>query len=52
MLPEARMTRVLDAIASHRAGRLSWVEAGELLGFSERRFRRSRDAYEDRSERG
>jgi hypothetical protein len=27
------MARVLDAISSHRAGRLSCVEAGELLGF-------------------
>ncbi len=39
MLPEVRMARVLDAIGSHRAGRLSCVEAGELLGFSERHFR-------------
>ena len=38
MLPEVRMARVLDAISSHRAGRLSCVEAGELLGFSERLF--------------
>ena len=52
MLPEVRMARVLDAIASHRAGRLSCVEAGELLGFSERHFRRLRDAYEDRGEEG
>ena len=48
MLPEVRMARVLDAIRSHRAGRLSCVEAGELLGLSERHFRRLRDAYEDR----
>ena len=46
------MARVLDAIASHRGGRLSCVEAGELLGLSERHFRRLRDAYEDRSEVG
>jgi hypothetical protein len=52
MLPEVRMARVLDAIASHRAGRLSCVEAGELLGFSERHFRRLRDAYEERGEEG
>ena len=44
MLPEVRMPRVLDAISSHRAGRLSCVEAGELLGFSERHFRRLRYA--------
>ena len=52
MLPEVRMARVLDAIRSHRAGRLSCVEAGELLGLSERHFRRLRDAYEDRGEEG
>ena len=46
------MARVLDAIASYRAGRLSCVEAGELLGLSERHFRRLRDAYEDRGEEG
>ena len=50
MLPDVRMTRVLDAINSHRAGRLSCVEAGELLGFSERHFRRLRDAFEERPE--
>ena len=52
MFPEVRMARVLDAISSHRAGRLSCVEAGELLGFSERHFRRLRDAFEDRGEDG
>ena len=50
MLPEALMARVLDAISSHRAGRLSRVEAGELLGFSERLFRSLRDAFEERGE--
>ena len=34
MLPEVRMARVLDAISLHRAGRLSCVEAAELLGLS------------------
>jgi hypothetical protein len=52
MLPEVRMARVLDAIVSHRARRLSCVGAGELLGLSERHFRRLRDAYEDRGEEG
>lgn len=46
------MARVLDAIASHRLGRLSCSEAGELLGLSERHFRRLRDAFEDRGEDG
>ena len=52
MLPEVRMARVLGAVASHRAGRLSCVEAGELLGMSQRHFRRLRDAYENRGEEG
>ena len=46
MLPEVRVARVLDAISSHRAGRLSCVEAGELLGFSECHTRRFRDTSE------
>ena len=52
MLPEVRMARVIDAISSHRAGRLSCVEAGELLGFSERHFRRLRGVFEERPEDG
>jgi transposase InsO family protein len=52
MLPEVRMARVLDALRSHRAKRLSCVEAGELLGMSERHFRRLRDAYEEDGEAG
>jgi hypothetical protein len=52
MLPEVRIAHVLDAIRSHHAGRLSCVEAGELLGLRERHFRRLRDAHEDRGEEG
>ena len=52
MLPEVRMARVLDAVSSHQAGRLSCVEAGEFLGFIERHFRRLRDAFEARGEDG
>ena len=52
MLPDVRMARVLDAISSHRARRLSGVEAGELLGFSERQLRRLRDDFEERLEDG
>ncbi|MSP04884.1 MAG: helix-turn-helix domain-containing protein [Acetobacteraceae bacterium] len=52
MSPEVRIVRVLDAITLHRAGCLSCVEAGELLGFSERHFRRLRDAFEERGEDG
>ena len=50
MLPE--MERVLDAIVSHRAGRLNCVKAGEFLGLTERHIRRSREAYENRGEEG
>ena len=50
MLPEVRVARVLDAITSHRAGRLSGVEAGELLGFRERRFRWLPDVFKERGE--
>jgi Winged helix-turn helix len=46
MLPEVRMARVIDAIELHRKKKLSCVEAGALLGMSERHFRRLRDAYE------
>src|SRR3982750_4409006 len=46
MLPEVRMARIIDAIGLHQAKKLSCVEAGALLGMSERHFRRLRDAYE------
>src|SRR5438045_5581795 len=52
MLQEVRMARVLDAIGLRQAGRLSCVEAAELLGMSERHFRRLRDAYEERGAEG
>jgi hypothetical protein len=52
MLPEVRMSRVIDAIGLHRKKKLSCVEAGELLGMSERHFRRLRDAYEADGEEG
>jgi transposase InsO family protein len=45
MLPEVRMARITDAISLHRAKRLSCVDAAELLGMSERHFRRLRDAF-------
>jgi hypothetical protein len=44
MLPEVRMARIIDAIELHRKKKLSCVEAGALLGMSERHFRRLRDA--------
>ena len=46
MLPEVRVARIVEAIGRYRDGRLSCVEAGELLGMSERQFRRLRDRYE------
>jgi transposase len=46
MLPEVRMARVVDAIGRYRTGELSCVEAAEVLGMSERHFRRLRDRYE------
>lgn len=46
MLPEVRMARITDAIGLHRSKKLSCVEAAEMLGLSERHFRRLRDAYE------
>jgi len=46
MLPEVRMARIVDALGRYRDGRLSCVEAAEVLGISERHFRRLRDKYE------
>lgn len=39
------MARIVDAIGRVREKRLGCVEAAELLGISERHFRRLRDAY-------
>src|SRR4051794_656457 len=52
MLPEVRMAWIIDAIELHRKKKLSCVEAGALLGMSERHFRRLRGAYEERGRRG
>src|ERR1700730_17587105 len=46
MRPEVRMARYVEALERYRGGRLSCVEAAELLGISERHFRRLRDRYE------
>ncbi|HJY52325.1 MAG TPA: helix-turn-helix domain-containing protein, partial [Stellaceae bacterium] len=40
------MARYVEALERYRGGRLSCVEAAELLGISERHFRRLRDRYE------
>jgi transposase len=46
MLPEIRMARIVDAIGRYRTGELSCLEAADLLGMSERHFRRLRDRFE------
>ena len=45
MLPEIRMARIVEAIGRYRSGELSCLEAAEVLGLSERHFRRLRDRY-------
>lgn len=40
------MVRIVEAIGRWRSGELSCVEAAEVLGMSERHFRRLRDRYE------
>lgn len=52
MLPEVRMGRITDAIGLHRKKKPICVEAAELLGMSERHFRRLRDAYEAKGAEG
>src|SRR5919205_2487299 len=46
MLPQLRMARIVDAIGGWHRGELSCQEAAELLGISERHFRRRRDGYD------
>ena len=46
MHAEIRMARIGEAIGRYRAGGLNCLEAGELLGLSERHFRRLRDRHE------
>lgn len=46
MLPEVRVARIVEAIGRHRGGALSCAEAAEVLGMSERHFRRLRERYE------
>jgi transposase len=41
------MQKFLDVLSRWEAGSLSMLEAGELLGVSERQFRRYRDRYEE-----
>src|SRR5450755_385032 len=46
-LQDRRMQKFRDVLSRLEAGGLSMMEAGELLGVSERQFRRYRDRYEE-----
>jgi transposase len=46
-LQDRRMQKFRDVLSRWEAGGLSMMEAGELLGLSERQFRRYRDRYEE-----
>src|SRR5438874_7845598 len=46
-LQDRRMKKFVDVLSRWEAGELSMLEAGELLGVSERQFRRYRDRYEE-----
>ncbi len=46
-LQDRRMQKFVDVLGRWEQGHLSMMEAGELLGMSERQFRRYRDRYED-----
>ena len=46
-LQDRRMQKFRDVLSRWESGGLSMTEAGELLGMSERQFRRYRDRYEE-----
>ena len=46
-LQDRRMQKFRDVLSRWEAGELSMMEAGELLGMSERQFRRYRGRYEE-----
>src|SRR6266481_1295028 len=46
-LQDRRMQKFRDVLSRWEAGKLSMTEAGELLGVSERQFRRYRERYEE-----
>ncbi len=46
-LQDRRMQKFLDVLSRWEAGRLSMLEAAEVLGMSERQFRRYRVRYEE-----
>ncbi len=49
---DRRMQKFRDVLSRWEAGSLSQVEAAELIGCSERQFRRYRDRYEDEGDAG
>ena len=51
-LQDRRMQKFRDVLSRWERGDLSMLEAGELLGMSERQFRRYRDRYEEAGEEG
>ena len=51
-LQDRRMQKFRDVLSRWEQGELSMAEAGELLGMSERQFRRYRDRYEEDGEEG
>src|SRR5271165_1603053 len=51
-LQERRMLKFRDVLSRWEASELSAMEASELLGMSERQFRRYRGRYEDEGEAG
>jgi hypothetical protein len=51
-LQDRRMQKFRDVLSRWEAGELSMLEAGELLGMSERKFRRYRGPYEDDGSEG
>ena len=51
-LQDRRMQKFRDVLSRWEAGSLSMMEAGELLGVSERQFRRYRDRFAEAGEEG
>jgi len=51
-LQDRRMQKFRDVLSRWESGELSMMEAGELLGMSERQFRRYRDRYEEMGHAG
>lgn len=51
-LQDRRMQKFRDVLSRWEGGDLSMLEAGELLGMSERQFRRYRDRFEEAGEEG